>query len=260
MIKQSNANVVCLQEVTAEFLRYIFADGFIQGKYTHIGLQQATTWYGVLILSEWAPANIYELPYAVDEAVKADGMKAVTYMGRACLLAEYYLQVTNMAEDGSASTSIEPFYVATSHFESLESPINRQCRLNQLHDVFGNLLVDQPNCCVVGDYNFDNQSVLDTGIRAHGFDDVILSENIGILEDFSFTMPDSTKFKAWRPDKICVPSANPASIFEPVDAQRVGWFSVPPYQEEDPASVKTDDVVRTPSDHQGLIVDLQLKI
>jgi hypothetical protein len=40
------------------------------------------------------------------------------------------------------------------------------------------------------------------------------------------------------------------------DAQRVGWFSVAPYEDEDPALIAGDYVTRTPSDHMGIIVDI----
>lgn len=48
-------------------------------------------------------------------------------------------------------------------------------------------------------------------------------------------------------------------FLEPIDAQKIGWFSIHPYLDVDPSLVKEDDIVRTPSDHMGLIVDLQLK-
>ena len=46
---------------------------------------------------------------------------------------------------------------------------------------------------------------------------------------------------------------------DPVDAQRIGYFCVPPHESDDITAIEQDGVVRTPSDHLGLIVDLQYK-
>ena len=43
---------------------------------------------------------------------------------------------------------------------------------------------------------------------------------------------------------------------DPVDAQKFGWFPVPPYDDQDPGSIEKDGEVRTPSDHCGLIADI----
>ena len=45
-------------------------------------------------------------------------------------------------------------------------------------------------------------------------------------------------------------------FMDPVDAQRIGYFCVPPHENDDITSIEQDGVVRTPSDHLGLIVDL----
>ena len=80
-------------------------------------------------------------------------------------------------------------------------------------------------------------------------------------------MPASRKLQdsKWRPDKIILPNVDNEKRdlqqfhLEPIDAQKIGWFSIDPYMDADPAMVKDDDIVRTPSDHMGLIIDLQLK-
>jgi len=41
-----------------------------------------------------------------------------------------------------------------------------------------------------------------------------------------------------------------------MDAQKIGWFSIEPYLNDDPSLVSEDDIVRTPSDHMGLILDV----
>ena len=45
---------------------------------------------------------------------------------------------------------------------------------------------------------------------------------------------------------------------DPVNAQRIGWYGVTPYENEEPEKVKVDGIVRTPSDHMGLIIDFKI--
>ena len=66
-------------------------------------------------------------------------------MGRGCLIAEYCING-------------EPFYVVTSHFESLNQPEDVANRRSQLEDVMGILLKNEPNVVVAGDFNLDNDS------------------------------------------------------------------------------------------------------
>lgn len=63
MILKSNANVVCLQECTNEFLNKLQNCPEIMAKYKHFGFQDFKTFYGIVIMSEWPPANIYEYTY-----------------------------------------------------------------------------------------------------------------------------------------------------------------------------------------------------
>ena len=57
---ESNANVVCLQECTNTFLSLLTENKSVMDKYKHFGIQDFKTFYGVIILSEWPVANIYE--------------------------------------------------------------------------------------------------------------------------------------------------------------------------------------------------------
>ena len=75
MILKSNANVVCLQECTNQFLNILQYSPEIMAKYKYFGFQDFQTFYGVVILSEWPPANIYEYTYPNEESVKQEEKK-----------------------------------------------------------------------------------------------------------------------------------------------------------------------------------------
>ena len=51
IILESNANVVCLQECTNQFLSLLTENKSITDKYKHFGVQDFKTFYGVIILS-----------------------------------------------------------------------------------------------------------------------------------------------------------------------------------------------------------------
>ena len=128
-----------------------------------------------------------------------------------------------------------------------------------MKDVFGAILKDQPNSVVLGDYNQDSQSQYTKNISDFGFEDIILNfeQSQGYeVEEFGFSMPKTPKFPAWRPDKICMPKI--AGHLKPVDVQKIGAFCVKPYQNDDLHAIEKDGVVRAPSDHMGLIVDLKI--
>ena len=160
-----------------------------------------------------------------------------------------------------------PLYVGTSHFESLDIPASVENRKNQFADICGDILKDQPNSIILGDFNFDNQKEYEQNITAHGFVDIIKEKFQTLLQDekFDFTMHKSPRFPSWRPDKIIVPVVSEEATksqqfsIEAVDCQKVGTFALPPYEQEDPEWVADDGVVRTPSDHMALIGDFQLK-
>ena len=71
MILKSNANVICLQECTNCFLNKLQSSPEIMAKYKYFGFQDFKTFYGVVIISEWPPANIYEYTYDAPTKSKA---------------------------------------------------------------------------------------------------------------------------------------------------------------------------------------------
>lgn len=63
MILASNANVLCLQECTTHFIKMLVQNKKVVQKYPHFGIQEFHSFYGVMILSQWPPANVYEYTY-----------------------------------------------------------------------------------------------------------------------------------------------------------------------------------------------------
>jgi hypothetical protein len=98
---------------------------------------------------------------------------------------------------------------------------------------------------VAGDFNFDNPEEHKTNITDNNFEDIILTKfqsdpGIEKKEQFNFTMPDTTQFIKWRPDKVCTPilteeiRSQQKFQLDPVDAQKVGWFCIDPYLDHTP--------------------------
>lgn len=129
MILKSNANVVCLQECTQTMITKLTQNKQITTRYKYWGKQEFKSFYGCVILSWWPPSNIYEYQYQastrhdteVDENYVNAGLSAQTQMGRALLIAEYFVCIKNKADNGVVHEKLYPIYIATSHFESMDT-------------------------------------------------------------------------------------------------------------------------------------------
>lgn len=62
-------------------------------------------------------------------------------------------------------------------------------------------------------------------------------------------MPKTIHFPAWRPDRLLARCKH----FEPLLFDIIGRFPCPSYEGEDIMTIKKDGMVRTPSDHYGLL-------
>ena len=67
-------------------------------------------------------------------------------------------------------------------------------------------------------------------------------------------------YDAWRPDKICSPIETQSDNFKLVftSAQIIGHFTIKPYLNDSVTDILKDEIVRTPSDHMGLIADFKI--
>ena len=109
-------------------------------------------------------------------------LKAQTVMSRGLLIAEFYINLkvkqkkTKETDEPAIIEKMFPIYVATSHFESLDAAGFKENRFTQMHDTFGVILKNEPNCIVLGDYNFDNKKEYETNVTNHGFEDVVTTQ------------------------------------------------------------------------------------
>ena len=72
------------------------SDKRIKERYPYFGIQDFQSFYGVVVMSEWPPVNIYEYPFLMrknEEKISKGqyNLKANSGMGRALLIAEYYV-------------------------------------------------------------------------------------------------------------------------------------------------------------------------
>ena len=79
-------------------------------------------------------------------------------------------------------------------------------------------------------------------------------------DDFS-QQKTSCKYPAWRPDKV-VTQTDPESkkpYWKSISAEIIGKEAIPSFAEkgEDASMVEKDGVVRTPSDHMGIVADFE---
>lgn len=69
----------------------------------------------------------------------------------------------------------------------------------------------------------------------------------------TWTMPQTDRYSAWRPDRILIKSKN----WKAVAIERIGDFTIPPYEQQQVEEIVNDGHVRTPSDHMGLTCLIQ---
>jgi len=101
---------------------------------------------------------------------------------------------------------------------------------------------------LLGDFNFHSTSREQAILTESGMRDLFLEAN-----EESFTMPGTSEYKtAWRPDKIV---ASPAVRLQVI--QIVGRFALPSFGKQDYLQIKEDGIVRTVSDHLGLLATCQ---
>lgn len=91
-------------------------------------------------------------------------LQAKTQMGRALLIAEFFINVTyknwNRKDINTQLPQIVeklyPVYVVTSQFESSDIRLNIENRHKQIKDTLNVIFKKEPNCIIAGDFNFDN--------------------------------------------------------------------------------------------------------
>ena len=73
----------------------------------------------------------------------------------------------------------------------------------------------------------------------------------------AFTMHKSKRYPAWRPDKVVMQDdSRSEKYWKCTKAKIVGNQATAEFAGEDPAQVASDGIIRTPSDHFGIVATL----
>lgn len=114
---------------------------------------------------------------------------------------------------------------------------------------------------MVGDFNFNSTWIEEEKVLLdNGFRDVMHDH----VDKEEWTMPKTQMWPAWRPDKV-VTQATPSKeefdkpYWKSTGAEIVGKEATPSFAAagEDPSMILQDGVVRTPSDHMGIVADFE---
>jgi len=166
IMQETNADFICLQEVTFPFFKELLLTKWVQDSYFISGIQ--ITSYHTVILSKH-PCQFICIPFP-------------TRMGRYLLYA--------LIEINGIKTA-----VGTVHLESLNSA---KVRKEQL-DITFNEFKQYPRAFILGDHNFDWDSENKNIIPEHMDTWKVLHP-----DDPGYTMAKTPKYPAWRPDRILI--------------------------------------------------------
>ena len=127
-----------------------------------------------------------------------------------CLFFEHEFK-SNMGRTLIIAEPCVPFHllIATSHFESLDSPRHRKDQMQATFNLLKKAQSDEfrNHSVLVGDFNFGTTWASEENvIIKNGFKDVMHD----FVDKTEWTMPKTKRFAAWRPDKV-VTEVNPAS-------------------------------------------------
>jgi hypothetical protein len=78
------------------------------------------------------------------------------------------------------------------------------------------------------------------------------------MRELGYTMPPTTQFPPWRPDHIIYKCKNQQNNLGENEIGIIGDFTIPPFEEDHFTKIASDGLVRTPSDHFGLISKISL--
>jgi tyrosyl-DNA phosphodiesterase 2 len=213
---------ICLQEVTEPFLKELINKDFIRDNYCFSGNFRGG--YDVLMLSKYN-VSFYDQSFR-------------SRMGRNLLLTEI-----NHSFDNEKFSNI---IIATSHFESLN---NANFRKDQLAVSF-EILNKSENAFLMGDFNFDSSWKNEEANINENFKDCWfeLRDKNKLNDEDRFTMPATSQFSAWRPDRI---------LFKHSDLFELEFFEIigKDVIEQD----VPNNQVKTPSDHYGLFSMFNVK-
>lgn len=233
-----NPDIICFQEVTDDFINFIFSLKFIQERYyiTYIP-SQLKNWYDVAILSKYK-CNAYIVPY-------------ISRMGRKLV----YITLINNSND--------LIKIGTTHLESLNNSKIRENQLLLSYDILDSLESESigfknTHSFLLGDFNFSEKE--NTLITDQGYIDIgleILNKQLFLCKSNEeknecwkkwCTMKEMKGYPAWRPDRITFKTKSKS-------------FCVKHFEIIGSDSIKILDInnpVDTPSDHYGIYMECNL--
>lgn len=228
IIENKNADVVCLQEVTDKFFRFITDQEFIKKTYKiTIIPNELLKSYDVLILSKFE-CNAYVSPF-------------YSRMGRKLL----YITIINNSND--------LIKIGTVHLESLNNSNIRENQLKLSYDLLKSMELENKDfvcthAFLLGDFNFTEKET--PLIYNNGFLDLgneIIRKDKNNYSKWC-TMKEMNGYPQWRPDRVSYLSSSKS--FSITHFEIVGKNKIDILDKNNP--------VDTPSDHYGIYFECSL--
>lgn len=233
IFKNSNADIICLQEVITPFIEYIKNDENIKKKY-YIS-NNMFSYYNVMILSKF-PLKIYRLKFQ-------------TKMDRHLLIGELKINKNNLNNPDFNNSIL----FATSHFESLIE--NAELRKIQFSKAF-ELLNLFKNALLVGDYNFDDNLNYN---EINNLDPLYFDAwKVWMDKDFNLNLQNEDGYTYYE-DKTEPPQRIDRILFGKYSNFELKAFDIIGKEKINVDPKYNLSTVETASDHQGLLAEFSLK-
>lgn len=180
VLRECDADVICLQEVTREFLQGLVATEWVRAHYVVSDVEgDSIHGYGVVMLvkKEFHPLFRFR--------------SFPTQQGRRALVAD--LHVPGLSD---------PLRVCTAHFESLNPSVDY--RKVQFEIVFMDVASEAAHAVVMGDFNMDPSWALEQQHVPAAYVDAWVATHDA--SQAGYTMTAFAEFPAWRPDRALLRS------------------------------------------------------
>jgi endonuclease/exonuclease/phosphatase family metal-dependent hydrolase len=135
-LQQSNADILCLQEVTYSLLEILREQDWLRANYILSDAKGATVRpYGVLVITHKRVFSLFEQIQLSIHPLRSGMLR------KAIIISLQHKEKENSLK------------IATAHFESLDNKDQRKIQMEQVKD----LIQDSPTAVVLADFNFDDE-------------------------------------------------------------------------------------------------------
>ena len=227
IIAKKDPDVICLQEVTDNFMNKLKNSEFIRNNYyITIIPDQLRSWYDIAILTKFA-CKAYMFPF-------------MSKMHRKLLYITFYNKDNDLIKIG------------TTHLESMNNMYTRDNQLKASYQFLENVDRDfyqkAKYYFLLGDFNFterENKYIINNGYKDYALEEM---EKTNKVVDHFNTMKSMKGYPAWRPDRFTYKSYS--------NKLKVKSFEIIGKE----AMVKESffNPIGTPSDHYGLFINCDL--